>query len=83
MWILGLKGLICLDATKFALLGIVTLTETICPEICSKSWLKSAKSQLPDDVRRSKTLLLKVSQLCDRANRYMYQKSDRVPETAS
>ena len=29
--------LICLDATKFILLSVFTLTETICPRICSKS----------------------------------------------
>ena len=35
--------LICLDATKFVLLSVFTLIETICPKICSKSRLKGAK----------------------------------------
>ena len=47
--------LICLDTTKFVLRSVFTLKETICPKICSKSRLKSAKSPLPVDVRRSKT----------------------------
>ena len=51
--------LICLDATKFVLLAVFTLIETICSNICSKSRLKIAKSQLPVYVRRSKTLLFK------------------------
>ena len=37
-----------------------TLKETICPKICSKLRLKSAKGPLPVDLRRSKTSLLKV-----------------------
>ena len=52
--------LICLDVTKFVLLSVFTLIETICPKICSKSRLKGAKKQLPVDVRRSKKLLLKL-----------------------
>ena len=52
--------LICLGAAKFVLLSVFTLKETICAKICSKSRLKSAKSLLPVDVRRSKTSLLKV-----------------------
>ena len=42
------------------MLRVFTLKETICPKICSKSRLKSAKGSLPVDVRRSKTSLLKV-----------------------
>ena len=53
--------LICLDVTKLVLLSVFTLIKTICPKICSKSWLKGAKKQqLPVDVRRSKKLLLKL-----------------------
>ena len=52
--------LICLDATKFVLLSVFTLIETICPRNCSKSRLRSAKSPLPVDVRRSTTSLLKL-----------------------
>ena len=49
--------LISLDATIFVLLSVLTLIETICPKIWSKLRLKSAKSPLPVDVRRSKTSL--------------------------
>ena len=53
--------LICLGTTKFVLLSVFTLKETICPKIYSKSRLKSTKSLLPSvDVRRSKTSLLKA-----------------------
>ena len=52
--------LISLDATVFVLLSVLILIETICPKICSKSRLKSAKSPLQVDVRRSKTSLLKL-----------------------
>ena len=56
----------CLDATKFVLLRVITLKETICPKSCWKSRLKSAKSPLPVNVHGSKTWLLKgtVSRLC-------------------
>ena len=37
--------LICLDTTKFVLLGVFTLIETICPKICSRSRLKGAKKK--------------------------------------
>ena len=40
---------ICLDATKFILLSVFTLIETICPRICSKSRPKGTKSPLPVD----------------------------------
>ena len=53
--------LISLDATKFVLLRVFTLKETICPRICSKSRTKSVKTPLPVDVRGSKTSLLKLS----------------------
>ena len=52
--------LISLDATVFILPSVLILTETICPKICSKSRLKSAKRPFPVDVRRSKTSLLKL-----------------------
>ena len=52
--------LICLDATRFVWLSVLTLTETICPKVCSKSRLKSAKSSLRIDVRRSKRSLLNL-----------------------
>ena len=50
--------LICLDATKFVWLSVFTLTETICPKVCSKSQLKCAKISLRIDVRCSKRSLL-------------------------
>ena len=50
--------LICLVASKFVLLRVFSLIETICPKICSKSSLKSAKSPLPVDARPSKWSLL-------------------------
>ena len=48
--------LICLDATIFVLLSVLTLIETICPKICSKSGFKSAKSPLPVDVASLKNV---------------------------
>ena len=53
--------LICLEATKFVLLIVLTLKETICPRICRHSRPKSAKSPLPVNVRRLKKALLKLS----------------------
>ena len=53
--------LTCLDATKFVWLSVMTLIETTCLKICSKSQLQCAKSPLPVDVRRSKKSLLKLS----------------------
>ena len=52
--------LMSLDATVFVLLSVLILIETICPKICSKSRLKSARRPLPVEVRRSKTSLLKL-----------------------
>ena len=52
--------LICLDATKFVLPSVFTLTERIYAINCSNSGLKSAKSPLPVDLRRSITSLLKI-----------------------
>ena len=56
-----------LDATKFVFLSVFTLKERFFPRICSKSRLKSAKSPLPVDVRRSKTSLLKTPHFFKRA----------------
>ena len=66
----------CLDATKFVLLRVITLKETICPKICWKSRLKSAKSPLPVNVYGSKTWLLKgtVSRLCARERHLFFLK---------
>ena len=48
----------CLDDTKSVLISEFTLTERICPNNCSKSWLKIAKGPLPFDLRRSQTSVL-------------------------
>ena len=56
--------IISLDATVFILPSVLILTETIWPKICSKSRLKSAKLPFPVDVRRSKTSLLKLPNVC-------------------
>ena len=52
--------LISLDATIFLLPSVLIIIKTICPKICSETRLKSAKSPLPVDVRRSKRSLLKL-----------------------
>ena len=53
--------LICLNAAKFVLLSVFTLIETICPNISSKSRLKSAESPPLGGMHLSKTLLLKLA----------------------
>ena len=50
--------LICLVASKFVLLRVFSLIETICPKICLKSSLKSTKSPLSVDAHPSKWSLL-------------------------
>ena len=52
---------ICLDSNKFALLSFLSLIKTICPRVWTNPLPNDAKSPLPVDVRRSKTLLLKLS----------------------
>ena len=51
---------ICLDAIKFSLQTFFSLLKTIYPRVSTKPLLNDAKSSLPVDVRRSKTLLLKL-----------------------
>ena len=52
--------LICLEATKFVLLCVFILKETIFPRIClKKTRQKSKKGPLPADERRSKASLVK------------------------
>ena len=58
---------ICLDATKFVLLSVFTLKETIYPRICSKSRLKSPKRPLPGE---KKTSLLKLPTARRSKNRF-------------
>ena len=51
---------ICLDANKFVLLSFFSLIKTIYPRVWTKPLPSDSKSPLPVDVRRSKTLLLKL-----------------------
>ena len=51
---------ICLDANKLVLLSFFSLLKTIYPRVSTKPLPNHAKSPLPVDVRRSKTLLLKL-----------------------
>ena len=51
---------ICLDANKLVLLSFFSLLKTIYPRVSTKSFPSDAKSPLPVDVPRSKTLLLKL-----------------------
>ena len=51
---------ICLDANKLELLSFFSLLKTIYPRVSTKPLPNDAKSPLPVDVRRSKTLLLKL-----------------------
>ena len=52
--------LVCLDANKFVLLSFFSPLKTIYSRVSTKPLLNDAKSSLPVDVRRSKTLLLKL-----------------------
>ena len=54
---------ICLDANKLVLLSFFSLLKTIYPRVSSKPLPNDAKSPLPVDVRRSKTLLLKLPKI--------------------
>ena len=51
---------ICLDSNKFVLLSFFSLIKTIYPRVSTKPLPNDAKSPLPVDVRRSKTLFLKL-----------------------
>ena len=51
---------ICFDANKLVLLSFFSLLKTIYPRVSTKPLPNDAKSPLPADVRRSKTLLLKL-----------------------
>ena len=51
---------ICPDTTKFVLLSFFSPIKTIYPRVSTKPQPNAAKSPLPVDVRRSKTLLLKL-----------------------
>ena len=51
---------ICLDANKFVLVSFFALIKTTYLRVSTKPLPNDAKSSLPVDVRRSKTLLLKL-----------------------
>ena len=51
---------ICLDANKLVLLSFFSLLKTIYPRVSTKPLPNDAKSPLPVDFSRSKTLLLKL-----------------------
>ena len=52
--------LVCLDANKIVLLSFFSPIKTIYSRVSTKPLPNDAKSSLPVDVRRSKTLLLKL-----------------------
>ena len=58
MWILGLKGLICLSVTKCFKLSIFTLVEMICQKIWEKSLPKYTKRPLQVDVYRRRRFFI-------------------------
>ena len=51
---------LCLDANKLVLLSFFSLLKTIYPRVWTKPLPNDAKSPLPVDIRRLKTLLLKL-----------------------
>ena len=51
---------ICLGANKFVLLSFFSLTKTIYSRVSTKPLPNDVKSSLPVDVRRSRTLFLKL-----------------------
>ena len=62
---------ICLDADKFVLPSLFSLVKTIYPRVSTKPLPNDAKSPLPVDFRRSKTLLLKLPIILDKT-KYPY-----------
>ena len=78
----------CLDATDLYCLVFFTLTETICPNIWSKSQLTIAKSSLPAvDVHHSKTIwhisLKSTSRLRRETQRFMKDLSTQLDDEFS
>ena len=55
---------IYLDVNKLVLLSFCSLLKTIYPRVSTKPLPNDAKSPLPVDVCRSKTLLLKLPIIC-------------------
>ena len=72
---------ICLDAIKFSSLTFFSLLKTIYPRVLTKPLPNDAKSPVPVDVRRSKTLLLKFSNVSIFVRRD--EKSGRCREVVS
>ena len=70
--------LICLDANKFVLLSLFSLIKTIYPRVSTEPLSNDAKSPLPVDVRRSKTLLLKLPNQRRRSRQRKRQKSSSL-----
>ena len=63
--------LICLDTTKFVLVGgSFTLKETICSRMWAKPLPKNVKNPLPVDVHRTKASLLKLPNLQSHVRSY-------------
>ena len=63
--------LICLDTTKFVLVGgSFTLKETICSRMWAKPLPKNVKSPFPVDVHRTKASLLKLPNLPSHVRSY-------------
>ena len=56
----ALSPFICLDANKLVLLSFFSLLKTIYSRVSTKPLPNDAKSPLPVEIRRSKTLLLKL-----------------------
>ena len=65
----------CLDTTKFILLSFLSPIKTIYPTVSTKPQPNAAKSPLPADVRRSKTLLLKLPNNAGVERTFFFQNS--------
>ena len=65
---------ICLDADKFVLPSLFSLVKTIYPRVSTKQIPNDAKSSLPVDFRRSKTLLLKLPIILDKTKYHYCEK---------
>ena len=68
---------ICLETTKFVLLSFFSPIKTIYLRVSTKPQPNAAKSPLPVDVRRSKTLLLKLPNGSNCHNIHMHRTTFR------
>ena len=75
----ALSLFICLDANKLVLLSFFSLLKTIYPRVSSKPLPNDAKSPLPVDVRRSKTLFLKLPNMVKRERDGARERRDSKP----